>query len=200
MHPLSTDLNKNLLPCDGEAYYCRAWLNQEQANFYYDQLLRDIQWQNDTLKIYGKTIISRRKTAWYGDAGAVYAYSGVKRFPLTWTPALLQIQKLLESACETTFNACLLNYYHDGLDGMSWHSDNEKELGKQPVIASLSLGAERRFLFRHKLGGMQTELLLENGSLLLMRGLCQQYWKHSLPKSSKILQGRINLTFRNILI
>lgn len=189
----------NILPCNGEAYYFSEWLNPELADACYRQLLQDIQWQNDTVKLYGKTIITRRKTAWYGDDTASYTYSGIKRTPLPWTKELQELRALAEQACSSEFNACLLNFYHDGADGMSWHSDDEKELGKQPVIASLSLGAERRFLFRHKLSGIKTELLLGNGSLLLMKGECQQYWKHSLPKSVRIHQGRINLTFRKIL-
>lgn len=141
---------KNILEFDGEAYYLSDVFTVEQCINIYTLLLTECNWQNDVVIMFGKTITTRRKTAWHGEPEMDYTYSGIKRKPYPFTPILHELKAICESHCNTKFNACLLNFYHDGQDGMAWHSDNEKELGKNPVIASLSFGVNRRFLFRHK--------------------------------------------------
>jgi alkylated DNA repair dioxygenase AlkB len=137
--------------------------------------------------------------AWYGDIGYSYRYSGTSKTACAWTCELLELKELVQNQTNSTFNSCLLNLYRDGNEGMSWHSDDEKALGKDSTIASLSLGAERKFALRHKRTGETVSVVLEDGSLLLMKGATQTYWQHSLPKSKKITTPRINLTFRTIV-
>ena len=162
------------------------------------RLSKNIQWKNDESVIFGKHYITRRKTAWYGDRPFNYTYSKIKRTALPWTNELLEIKHIVENNESTKFNSCLLNLYHDGDDGMGWHSDNEKELIRDGVIASVSLGAERKFSFRHKKNKEKIDLILGNGSLLVMKEHIQTHWMHQLPKSKKIKEPRINLTFRTI--
>ena len=162
------------------------------------QLSKNIQWKNDESVIFGKHYITRRKTAWYGDRAFNYTYSKIKRTALPWTNELLEIKHIVENNESTKFNSCLLNLYHDGDDGMGWHSDNEKELIRDGVIASVSLGAERKFSFKHKKNKEKIDLILGNGSLLVMKEQIQTHWMHQLPKSKKIKEPRINLTFRTI--
>ena len=162
------------------------------------QLSKNIQWKNDESVIFGKHYITRRKTAWYGDGPFNYTYSKIKRTALPWTNELLEIKHVVENNESTKFNSCLLNFYHDGDDGMGWHSDNEKELKKNGVIASVSLGVERKFSFKHKRTEEKIHLMLKNGSLLVMKGQIQNNWMHQLPNSKKIREPRINLTFRAI--
>jgi alkylated DNA repair dioxygenase AlkB len=140
-----------------------------------------------------------RLSAWYGDAGAVYTYSGLRLEPLPWTPVLLEIKQATERLSGTRFNSVLLNLYRDGQDSMGWHSDDEPELGPEPVIASVSLGALRRFVFQHKKRRWRIALDLEPGSVLLMAGATQHHWRHALPKTRRPVAPRINLTFRTIL-
>lgn len=140
-----------------------------------------------------------RLEAWYGDAGASYSYSGLAHEPLPWTPELQRLRERVEVAAGTTFNSVLANLYRDGNDSNGWHADDESELGEQPVIASLSLGAARRFLLRHRASVERVEVVLEAGSLLLMRGKTQQCWKHSVPKQRTVHAPRINLTFRRVV-
>jgi alkylated DNA repair dioxygenase AlkB len=130
----------------------------------------------------------------------MYSYGGIKRTPMPWTPELSFIKQHCETLAKTTFNSVLCNFYHDGNDGMGWHADNEKELGQEPIIASVSFGAERSFAFKHRLTKQRVDIQLENGSILIMRGQCQHAWLHSLPKTTKVKEPRINLTFRNILM
>jgi alkylated DNA repair dioxygenase AlkB len=137
--------------------------------------------------------------AWYGDDFMKYTYSGFTKTAILWTPELLQLKQLVEDHCKMSFNSCLLNYYHNGQEGMAWHSDDEKELEKNGTIASISFGAGRRFVFKHKQLSSKVELVLENGSLLIMKGETQQFWLHSLPVSKKVVAPRINLTFRKIV-
>ena len=189
----------NLLPSDGEAYFIPRLLDEKQAQRAFEELLNGVAWENDTHSLFNRTIVTRRKTGWYGDAPFRYTYSGTTRVALKWSPELLRIKSDIEAFTRETFNSCLLNFYHDGQDGMGWHSDNEPELKPQGTIASLSLGAERRFLFKHKQSGEKRELVLTNGSLLLMHGTIQKYWLHSVPKMRKVAHPRINLTFRTIV-
>ena len=161
--------------------------------------ISNVSWQQRTVTMYGKQIITPRLTAWYGDKGKDYTFSGTKFAPLPWTKELLQIRGKVEQIADVTFNTVLLNYYRDGNDSVAWHSDDEYELGIKPVIASVSLGQARRFDVRHKVDHQKKySVNLENGSLLLMRGDLQHSWEHRIAKSTKILKERINLTFRII--
>ncbi|HER40872.1 MAG TPA: alpha-ketoglutarate-dependent dioxygenase AlkB, partial [Salinimicrobium catena] len=162
------------------------------------KLLEQVEWKHDEVMIFGKRITTARKTAWYGDEEFEYTYSKMTKKAEVWIPVLLPLRERVEEVTGLQFNSCLLNLYHSGEEGMSWHTDAEAELGKQPAIASVSLGVQRRFVFKHKTSAGKIELQLEPGSLLLMAGETQQYWLHSLPKSKKIKEARINLTFRNI--
>ncbi|MEH6457678.1 MAG: alpha-ketoglutarate-dependent dioxygenase AlkB [Cocleimonas sp.] len=194
------DHQLNILPCDGEVYYFGTLIDDAKAQSLLSDLLTNISWEHDELVIYGKHITTKRKTAWYGDSQLKYSYSNTTRIALPWVPVLAELKKLVEQQSQSTFNSCLLNLYHAGDEGMAWHSDDEKELGDQPNIASLSLGAERKFSFKHKGTKESVSLPLENGSLLLMKGATQRYWQHSLPKTTKVKEPRINLTFRTILV
>jgi alkylated DNA repair dioxygenase AlkB len=193
------DASRNLLPQDGIAHYYGKLMNAEQANDYYESLLTQIEWRNDEAVIFGKRIITKRKVAWYGDEPYEYTYSGVTKQALTWTSTLTALKQLAESTSGETFNSCLLNLYHDGSEGMAWHSDGEKKLKKHGAIASLSFGAERKFAFKHKASKETVALTLEHGSLLIMKGTTQTHWLHRLPPTKKVSTPRINLTFRTIV-
>jgi alkylated DNA repair dioxygenase AlkB len=188
----------NLLPNDGTVNYYGKILNSKEANQNFDLLMKNILWQNDEVIIFGKRIITKRKAAWYGDSDYLYTYSNSTKQALPWTEELSWLRQIVEELVGAKFNSCLLNLYHDGKEGMGWHSDDEKSLGKNNTIASLSLGAERKFLFKHKQTKQIVSLVLENGSLLVMKEATQSNWLHSLPKSKNIIQPRINLTFRTI--
>jgi alkylated DNA repair dioxygenase AlkB len=189
----------NLLPNDGTVNYYGKILNSKEANQNFDLLMKNILWQNDEVIIFGKHIITKRKAAWYGDSDYLYTYSNSTKQALPWTEELSWLRQIVEELVGAKFNSCLLNLYHDGKEGMGWHSDDEKSLGKNNTIASLSLGAERKFLFKHKRTKQIVSLVLENGSLLVMKEATQSNWLHSLPKSKNIIHSRINLTFRTIL-
>lgn len=189
----------NILPFDGECYYYNNIFNEFEATLFYEMLKNDIDWRNDSIILFGKKITTRRKVAWYGDQEFGYKYSGVTRKASTWNSLLLKIKKIVEDISMEKYNSCLLNYYNDGDDGMSWHSDNENCLEKNGTIASLSFGAERLFYFKHKYKQEKIKIKLEHGSLLLMKGETQTYWLHSIPKSKKIKNPRINLTFRKFI-
>ncbi|MFN7160299.1 MAG: alpha-ketoglutarate-dependent dioxygenase AlkB family protein [Candidatus Gracilibacteria bacterium] len=189
----------NILPIDGEAFYFGKALDSVEADFYLENFLSTIPWKNDEVVMYGKHIITGRKVAWYADKAYTYTYSHITRQGHIWTKELLELKVLIEKITGTAFNSCLLNLYSDGSEGLGWHSDNEKEFGKDIIIASLSLGAERKFSFKNKDTKETLSLILEHGSLLLMKGETQKYWLHSLPKSKKIHSPRINLTFRRVL-
>jgi len=159
----------------------------------------NVPWQQRTIAMYGKLMVTPRLTAWYGDAGTGYAFSGTKFDPLPWTKQLQKMRETVEAATNTSFNSVLLNYYRDGNDSVAWHSDDEDELGIKPIIASVSLGQVRRFDVRHKANHQDKYSLdLENGSLLLMKGDMQHDWEHRIAKSTNPLKERINLTFRVI--
>ena len=190
--------NETIINKDGLAIYFDSLIPKEKSKLFLMQLSKNIQWKNDESVMFGKHFITRRKTAWYGDQPFCYTYSKIKRTALPWTDELLEIKRIVENKEEVEFNSCLLNFYHDGDDGMSWHSDNEKELEKNGAIASVSLGAERKFSFKHKRNKEKIDLILGNGSLLVMKEQIQTHWMHQLPKSKKISEPRINLTFRTI--
>lgn len=188
----------SVLPYDGESLYYDNWLEAGQANLYLKVLLEEIDWKQDELLMFGKRIVTKREVAWYGDEPFEYRYSNSVKTALPWSPQLFSIKQAVETTLGIGFNSCLLNLYHDGSEGMGWHSDDEPELGDDPTIASISLGASRTFQFKHKTTLEIRSVLLETGSLLLMQGGCQKHWLHQLPKSTRIQQPRINLTFRNI--
>jgi len=201
MDLLPRDSSLNLLPCDGIANYYGAILLPCDAADYFQALMTNIPWKNDETIIYGKHIITARKVAWYGDDAYAYSYSGTTRVAQAWNRELSALRSLVEEKSGEKFNSCLCNLYHCGSEGMAWHSDDEDALGKDTAIASLSLGAERKFSLRHKrareIGPIS--LQLEDGSLLAMKGATQTNWQHTLPKSAKITSPRINLTFRSIV-
>jgi alkylated DNA repair dioxygenase AlkB len=199
MDLFNTDSTINLLPRDGIADYYGKVLSTQQAQHYLGRLLHHIEWRNDEAVIFGRHIVTKRKVAWYGDDNYSYAYSGRTRQSLPWTADLLELKSTIESLTASHFNSCLLNLYHNGDEGMAWHSDDEKTLEKDGAIASLSLGAERKFSFRHRLSKETISISLEAGSLLVMRGPTQDHWHHALPKTKKVTHPRINLTFRTML-
>lgn len=190
---------KQILPLDGDTQYFGVVCDQELSNHYLDYLLQKVPWKNDEAVIYGNHYITDRKVAWYGDGNFSYSYSGKTRVAIPWTEPLLELKALAESYSGASYNSCLLNLYENGSQGMGWHHDDEKGLGKNSNIASLSFGAARRFDFRHKQNRQKISVLLEHGSLLVMAGTTQSNWQHHLPKSLKISQPRVNLTFRTML-
>lgn len=199
MDLFNTEQIANLLPYDGIVNYYGKVMPVNEATTYLERLLHTIAWKNDEAIIFGRHIITKRKVAWYGDAGYSYTYSNTTKRALAWTEELKALKQITETITGATFNSCLLNLYHTGEEGMAWHSDDEKMLGKDSTIASFSFGAERKFCFKHRKTGAGVSLLLENGSLLEMKGTTQTHWMHSLPKSKKIKHPRINLTFRTMV-
>lgn len=193
------DENTNLLPSDGTVNYYGRVLNMEKANNYYEILLNSIHWKHDEAIILGKHFVTKRKVAWYGNDQYDYTYSNTTKRALPWTKELLELKTMVEQTTNTKFNSCLLNLYHTGDEGMAWHSDSEKSLGKNTTIASVSLGAERKFAFKHKISKQNISLILEHGSLLIMKDTTQTNWLHRLPPTKKINRPRINLTFRTMI-
>ena len=189
----------NLLPKDGTVHYYGKIFTEEQSEIYYVKLLNEINWQHDVVKIFGKEITTKRKVGFLGDEGISYKYSGKTKIAEKWIKILSEIKSTVEQISGEKFNACLLNYHHNGSEAMSWHSDNEKEILKHSAIASVSFGAERKFGFKHNFSKEENSLMLENGSLLIMKDETQIYWKHKLYTNAKITEPRINLTFRTIV-
>lgn len=194
------DENTNLLPKDGTVNYYGSLMPIKEANQYLNTLLDTIEWKNDEAIIFGKRIITKRKVAWYGDTNFNYTYSNTTKQALYWTKELLTLKALVEEKTGETYNSCLLNLYHNGTEGMAWHSDAEKDLKKNGAIASLSFGAERKFAFKHKESQETVSILLQNGSLLLMKDETQTHWLHRLPPTTRISKPRVNLTFRSIVL
>lgn len=188
----------NLLPKDGSATYFPGIFNPERCAALFDALNKTIDWREDQLVMFGRLITTKRKVAWIGDAGCSYTYSGVQKFPQAWTTELLEIKHQVETLANVGFNCCLLNLYHDGNEGMGWHSDDEKELDPLAPIASVSFGGVRKFAFKHRQDKTNISLFLENGSVLLMQSPTQEFWQHSLTKTKRTVGPRINLTFRAI--
>lgn len=193
------DFSKNLLPKDGVVNYYGKLLNQKEDNYYFDRLLNNIEWKNDQAIMYGKLITTKRKVAWYGDSNFEYIYSKTRKLALPWTSDLLALKSRVEEKSGETFNSCLLNLYHSGDEGMGWHSDDEKNLLRNGAIASLSLGVDRKFQFKHKKTMETVSIMLETGSLLVMKDSTQTYWLHKLPPTKTVSKPRINLTFRTII-
>lgn len=189
----------NLLPKDGTVNYYGIVLSKEQADNYYKSLLKSIMWKNDEAIVFGKLIITKRKVAWYAEKSFEYSYSNRTKTALIFTKELLELKKLVEKETKETYNSCLLNLYHDGSEGMAWHSDGEKDLKKNGAIASLTLGSERKFGFKHKETKETIYKVLEHGSLLVMKDETQTHWLHRLPPTKKVHRPRINLTFRTII-
>lgn len=190
--------NENILPQDGIAKYYGCLFSQKDANNYLSQLLESIEWKNDEVTIFGKQIITKRKVAWYGSKPFLYRYSNTSKTALPFTKELLAIKAIVEKLSNETYNSCLLNLYHHGEEGMGWHSDAEPELKPNGAIASISFGAERKFNFKHKITQEKKQIILQHGSILVMKGLTQSFWQHQLPPSKLIKESRINLTFRTI--
>ena len=186
---------------DGVFEYWPGFLDPEEASSYFAALQNKIGWHTPRVFVYGRWIDSPRQSAWYGDRGAVYRYSGTINEPIPWLPELKALRERLNHFCKNEFNSMLANHYRSGNDSMGWHSDDEKELGPDPVIASISLGGARRFLLRHRRRqDLPThEIMLENGSLLVMRTGSQGTWRHSIPKTRRAVAPRINLTYRHIM-
>lgn len=188
---------------DADILYNQQFLTPDYADEVYQQLAKSLAWRQDLIKMFGKEVKIPRLQAWYGDQTAKYEYSGLMMIPHPWTPLLFELKQQVESATGRQFNSVLANLYRDGNDGMGWHADNEKELGIQPTIASLSLGQVRDFDLRHNETGKKIRLALQNGSLLMMSGNTQNFWQHAIPKRASkkhnFMSGRINLTFRKIM-
>lgn len=193
------DPTENLLPYGGTVNYYGQLYTDEQAFFYYKQLMEHIDWKNDRALIFGKLIETKRKVAWYGDLQFEYTYSKITKRALPWTSILSELKAKVEAITGETYNSCLLNLYHDGSEGMAWHSDDEIQLKKNGAIASLSYGAERKFAFKHKQTKEVVALQLVSGSLLVMKDETQLNWLHRLPPTTKVKSPRINLTFRTIM-
>jgi alkylated DNA repair dioxygenase AlkB len=184
----------NLLPRDGEAFLHKGAVDRGAGERLFEQLQRTIDWRQEIATVMGRRVPIPRLTAWHGQAG--YVYSGIRMAPAPWTPPLLELKAIAEALAGQPFNSVLLNLYRDGRDSLSWHADNEPGLGSNPVIASISLGAERRFQLKHRRTGERLSLELPNGSCLIMAGATQHYWLHQLPKTAQPVGPRINLTFR----
>ena len=192
------DSAANILPKDGGVHYYPKVFTEQDCKVMMGQLQTSLKWEAEQLMMFGKFVTTRRKVAWVADPLCSYTYSGVKKNPQNWTTELILIKEQLEEISQYEFNSCLLNLYHDGDDGMGWHSDDEEELDPTSPIASLSLGAQRKFAFRHKKDKESISLFLENGSALIMHPPTQEYWQHALLKTKTASDARINLTFRKI--
>lgn len=188
----------NYLPMDGMVRYFGPIAVWEKDASLWEALSQEIPWQKDQVHLFGKTYTTRRKVAWFADLPTEYNYSGFRRQSFPWPSHLGKIKKEIERILGTGFQSCLANYYHDGEDSMGWHSDDERVIPKRSPIASVSFGAERTFVFRHKTNFKTVSLELENASLLLMENETQEFWKHALPKRKRVQSPRINLTFRQV--
>ncbi len=185
---------------NAEINYYPHFFDEEQSDLLFQELLLTIPWQQDDIKVFGKVHAQPRLTALFGNEGKSYSYSNIKMQPHSWNPILIDLKQKAEAVSATKFSTVLLNLYRDGKDSNGWHADNEKELGTNPVIASLSFGAERYFHLQHNNDkNLKLKILLEHGSLLVMKGTTQHFWKHQIPKTAKPIGSRINLTFRSIV-
>jgi alkylated DNA repair dioxygenase AlkB len=198
-HSTPYNCGKNLVPFDGELYLIKQFCRLPESDRLFAVLESGLDWQEETIFIFGKWVKVPRLMCWYGDPDAYYQYSGVNHQPMPWTTELQSVKAKVEQQCWCTFNSVLANLYRDGRDSMGCHADDEKELGLNPVIASLSLGDERLFKLHHKKRKETLAITLGHGDLLVMAGSLQHHWLHSVPKTKKIRTPRINLTFRKIL-
>lgn len=194
------NVSHNLLTYGGTVNYYGKLFPTSVADEYFDLLMNTIDWKNDEAFIMGKHIITKRKVAWYGDSAFTYTYSKSSKTALPWTTELLELKTIAEQKTGTTYNSCLLNLYHNGDEGMAYHSDDERALAENAAIASLSFGAARKFLFKHKQSKETKSVFLEHGSLLVMRDDTQKNWLHRLPPTKKALSPRVNLTFRTMVV
>jgi len=184
---------------DAEIEYFPNFISTEEANELFQKLKTEIPWQQDTITVYGKNHLQPRLTALFGNEGKPYGYSNIVMQPHPWNPLLIYVKEEIEKICQENFTTVLLNYYRNGKDSNGWHADNEKELGRNPIIASLSFGEERVFQLKHNsIESAKQNITLQHGSLLLMKGTTQHFWKHQIPKTKKEMGARINLTFRII--
>ena len=198
MSKLFPETNRLNLP-DADITYFSDFFNIGTANFYFQHLKEKVPWQQDDIKVFGKVHPQPRLTALYSNNGKPYSYANITMQPRNFTEVLLKIKRQIENHTDVVFTTCLLNRYRDGKDSNGWHADNEKELGRNPVIASVTLGQERYFHLKHRTDkNLKQKLLLEHGSLLLMQGATQHHWLHQVPKTAKTVGERINLTFRVI--
>lgn len=184
---------------DGYAHLIESFISASQARRYFQQLSDELHWHHETITIFGRKQLAPRLVAWYGEPGVTYRYSGAAHPPQPWTETLLHLKNGVEEACQQRFNGVLANLYRNGRDSVGWHADNEKSLGPDPCIASLSFGATRTFKLRHNKTGETVAIALTSGGLLVMGGQLQHCWRHSLPKTTKVDAPRINLTFRRII-
>ena len=197
--PGSTGSGMKISMPDADVLHFARLFDPSEASSLFLQLQQNIEWQQEQIKLYGQVHDLPRLTAWYGDPAKTYSYSGISIRALEWVEALLEIKRRIESVSDYSFNSVLLNRYRNGSDGISWHADNEPELGQNPVIGSVSFGAARPFQLKHKTLDAKRKITLENGSYLLMKGRTQHCWLHQIPKSKRVLGERINLTFRLIV-
>lgn len=193
----------NILPKDGEVTFYGEMMSVNKADYFFNLLLNEVDWRCDQAVIFGKLIETKRKVAWHGESAQgssfSYTYSNTTKHSLPWTPTLNHLKALVEQQTGESYNSCLLNLYHNGDEGMAWHSDGEKDLQNNGAIASLSFGATRKFAFKHKQSKEVVSLLLKAASLLVMKGTTQKHWLHRLPTTKKVSEPRINLTFRTIV-
>lgn len=199
MDLFGADSGKNILPRDGEVFYHGSVFSEVDLARFTSALTGGVAWQRDEVRMFGKCMVTGRKVAWFADEGISYAYSGTTKHAQPWSAVLLEIRELVQRLTGASYNSCLLNLYHGGAEGMGWHSDDEGSIVAESSIASLSFGAERKFSFKHKQSKETVSMVLENGSLLDMRGGTQKNWLHQLPKTTRVSEARINLTFRRML-
>ena len=192
------DLQVISLP-DADLRYAKRWLDERAATALRQALVSELDWQQHDVTLFGKTHRVPRLTAWHGESGVAYRYSGITHVANGWTPALERLLEYFDAQLGRSFNSVLANYYRHGADSMGWHSDDEQELGPQPLIASVSFGQSRTFRLKHRQSAQTYKVELEHGSLLLMAGDTQRFWQHAIPKTSQKTGERINLTFRTIL-
>lgn len=193
------DGSVNLLPYEGTVNYYGRIIQLPEADAYFNTLIHGVEWKHDEAVIFGKRITTKRKVAWYGDEEFEYTYSNITKRALPWSPELLELKEIAERVTGEQFNSCLLNLYHAGDEGMAWHSDGEKDLKKHGAIGSMSFGAERKFMFKHKKSKETISLILEHGSMLVMKDATQDHWLHRLPPTKLVSAPRVNLTFRTIV-
>lgn len=180
----------------GEYMYIPGFFNPGESDRFFNSLRNKVDWRQESMSMYGRNVAFPRLIAWYGNDNKPYSFSGITLYPSVWLPELLEIKDRIEPFAGVTFNRVLLNLYRDGRDSVSWHTDAEPELGRNPVIASVSFGASRKFQLRHLQSKEKIDLELTHGSLLIMQGELQHYWQHQIPKTRKTVGERINLTFR----
>lgn len=190
---------QELLPFDGSAVIHPGFINPNRADEIMHRLMNETQWEQRDIVVFGKQHREPRLSTWHSEPHISYSYSGILRTPQPWTPLLVELRDMCVSVTNAKFNAVLANLYRDGNDGVGWHADNEASNGREPTIASLSFGASRRFDFRHRESKQTIRVQLESGSLLVMSGLSQHCWVHQLPRTKRVIEPRVNLTFRRVV-